>query len=153
MIDRLGVHQLDETNLVGDRTDAGQEFAEPSATLAVPAERELRRLDRQLLLGGHRRQPLAHAHRRRQFLAAPRLQARLVVEQIGVGGRAGLGEINYPLRLGWKLREACPPTGRRLAKARPKQRGQGRRADAGGSAPKELAPCKRQPVVRQKIHS
>ena len=155
MIDLLGVHRLDETNLVGDRANAGQEFAEPSATLAVLAELELRRLDRQFLLGGHCRQPLAHAHRRRQLLAAPRLQARLVVEQIGVGGRAGLGEINHPLSFGRKLWEACPPTGRRLALAVAvaKQRGQCRRADARGTAPKELAPRKRQPVVRQQIHS
>ena len=90
--------------------------------------------DRQLFAWRSSSSAVGHAHRRRQFLAAPRFQARLVVEQIGVRGRAGLGQINHPLGP-WPQSAGTPP-------ARPPAawRSPGPSSEAKAAAPMPVPP-------------
>lgn len=83
VIDRLGVHRLDEAQLVGDRADVRQQFADGRAALAVARHREVRSGKRELLLvRRHAGQALPHPDGRRQVLAVHRPQQRLVIEQV-----------------------------------------------------------------------
>ena len=89
VIDVLGVHALDEAELVGDRARVRQEVADPGAALAALLERAQRTDDRERgLAARHRRQALRLAHRGRQVLAVHALERRLVVERVDVRDRA-----------------------------------------------------------------
>ena len=106
VIDRLGVHRLDEAELVGDLRRVRQQLADPGAGLAVLRELEHRRRDRETgLRRGHAGEPLAHADRVGQLGAAQLRQLRLVVEQIHLRRRAGLEQIDHALRLGREVRQ------------------------------------------------
>ncbi len=111
VIDLLGMHGLDETELVGDFCGVGQEFADPGAALAMArelvnglgeGEARLRR--------GHRGEALALAHAGREFLAVALGERGLVVEglhlrrpaeheeiddALGLGGKVGVGEESF----------------------------------------------------------
>ena len=105
VVDRLGVHRLDDAELVHDLGGVRQQFADPGARLAVPGELELRSGDRKRpLKRGHAGQALPHADRRRQFLAVHRAQLRLVVEQLELRRPATLKEVDDALRARHEVR-------------------------------------------------
>ena len=82
------------------------QFADPGAGLAVLRELEERRRHREAgLRRGHAGEPLAHADRIGQLVAARGLRARLVVEQIHLRGRAGLEQIDDAFGLWRKVRQ------------------------------------------------
>ena len=51
VVDRLGVHRLDEAQIVGHAGGVRQQFADPGAALAVPGEAKLARGDRESVPG------------------------------------------------------------------------------------------------------
>ena len=104
MVDRLGVHRADDADVVGDRAGVRQEIAQPLPAAAIAAKAGDAGQDELALALRHRRQALAHLHRRRQELAAPARQAGLVVEQIDVRRRAGLHQVDDSLRLRREVR-------------------------------------------------
>ena len=98
MVNGFGVHGTDEAEVVGNGGDVRQELAHPRAASAVLRELEVAGLDRQLLASGHGGEPLAHADGIGKLLTAELLQHRLVIEEIVLGGSAGLCEVNDALR-------------------------------------------------------
>ena len=106
VIDRFGLQGLDDADVVGDLGGVRQQFAEPRAALAVLRELEDRRRGRKFrLIRRHAGEPLAHADGIRQIRSAPRLQVRLVIEEIELRRRAVLEEINHALGGGREMRK------------------------------------------------
>jgi len=63
VIDRIGVHRVDEAEIVHDVGGVREKFAEPDAGLAVLGEFEDARRDGKLgLVGGHSGEALAHSY-------------------------------------------------------------------------------------------
>ncbi len=138
MIDRLGVQRLHDRDVVGDRPDVRQQFADPGTAVAVLGELENRRRDRQRLLSrGHAGDPLPHADRGGQLLAVKLFQLRLVIEQVDVRRPAGHEEVDDSFHLRRQMRHRqhagdADGLGRiRCEEFRIHQRRQRCRADAG----------------------
>ena len=106
VIDLIRRHRLDEAQIVRHALEMRQPFADRRAAPAAAAEFRDARQDELLLVRRHRRQPLALAHRFRQFLARPLHQARFVVKQLQLRRPARLREKNHPLRLRREMRKA-----------------------------------------------
>ena len=70
VVDRLGVHRLDDAHLVGDRLHVREQVAHPRAVLAAAPARPQRRDDRiRRLAGGHPGEPLVALDRGGDLLA------------------------------------------------------------------------------------
>ena len=148
MVDRLRVHALDETELIGDLGGVRQKIAHPRAALAVLLERFDRR-EHQLPLRVARHR--AEAFPRQIFIGNRRpmqlLQFRLVIEQIDMRRRAIHEQINHPLRLRRKMRRD------RLRKTiATQQRRQRRTADAARGPSKKLPPRNQPLMFEQWVH-
>jgi hypothetical protein len=106
VVDRLGVHRLDEAQPVGDSGRVGEELADPRAAFAVTGERVLARGDRKTGLGRrHSGEPLAAANRIGELGPAEIGQARLPVEEVHLRRCARLEEVDDPFGLGGEVRE------------------------------------------------
>ena len=91
----------DDAKVVNDLGGVRQKLADPCAAVAMPSELILRGGDRfGLLFRRKRGQPLPLAHRIGQLGLVKPLKTRLVVEQVQLGGAAGLEQKDYPFR-GW----------------------------------------------------
>jgi hypothetical protein len=103
VVDRLGVHRVDEADLVRHRAGVRQQLGEPHSVLAVgmPREAEHAGSDRKARLArGHARQPLTIAHGIRQILIKARAQPGLVVVQIEVARRTLHVHVDHALGFG-----------------------------------------------------
>src|ERR1051325_2846177 len=123
-----------------------KQFAEPRSGLAVLREFEVRsRQWQRRLLCGHPSQPLATAHAFRKLFTVFLIEHRLVIEQVRLGGRAALKQINDPLRFRREIWESRQTTrcllfscsGDQLAR---KQAGQRNRSQAFGGFGKKMTP-------------
>ena len=107
MVDGLGVDALDDGQLVGLGCGVGEQLAEPCPRLAVLGELVLGGRDgKPFLLGGHRGEPLAHAHCIGQVGVKNLVERGLVVEQVNLWGGARHEKIDHPLGLGREVRQA-----------------------------------------------
>ena len=114
VVDLLGLHRLDDGDVVDDFGGVRQQLAEPGTLFAVLRELEDgRRSGKFGLKGTHAGEALAHADRFRQIGAALFRESRFVVEQIELGGRAVLEEIDDAFGGGRKVRVARNDTGDR----------------------------------------
>ncbi len=83
VIDRFGVHRIDDANVVRDLVVMRQHVADPLTTFAMLSERRNRRSRRKILLSrGHASQPLALANGIGQILTIQFGQRRLVIKRI-----------------------------------------------------------------------
>ena len=91
VVDRVGVHRLDDGDVVDDLRRVRQQLADPGAGLAVPAELELRSRHQQRRLPHRLRDALPLAHRVGDLRALELRQRRLVVERsrAATGRRTG----------------------------------------------------------------
>jgi len=104
MVDRLGVQGADEADLVGELRGVRQQFAQPHPAPAVLLKLEDRGRDRKTFLSrGHSGEALLAAHGVRQVLVKLRGEARLVVEEIDLRRRPGLGEPDHAFRPGGEV--------------------------------------------------
>ena len=160
VIDGIGLHGLDERDVVHHLAGVGQEFAQFRSGLSVLLELEHRRGYRQpILAGGHAGDPLALADRIREILAVKLAQQRLVIEQVDLRRRAGLEHVDHALRLGGEVREARETAGA-LGRLRAgpvalasQQARQGQRPDPRRGATEELPSRDRQFVLEVRIHA
>ncbi len=139
MIDGVGMHGLDDRDLVGDLAGVRQQFAQPHARRAMLLELEDRRRGRKGgLIRGHAGQALAHPHRFRQIAAAQLLKPGLVIEQVQLRGSAVLEQINDALGARREMRQSGQP--RAGAQIRREQGSEGGRAQPGARAAKKMPP-------------
>ena len=107
VIDRLGVHALDETKVIHDLGGVRHEFAHPSPRVPVLLKR-FHRFQHELAarVAGHGAETFAAkvflGHRSTMQL----VQTRFVIKEIDVGGGAVLEKVNDALGLGGKVRSA-----------------------------------------------
>ena len=161
MVDGVGVEAFDEAQFVGDPAGVGQEITDPGATLPVLPE-GLDRREHELAVGlaCHGAEALAADVGIGQWLSMEFEQLRLVVEEIDMGGRAILKQINGVLGLGRMMR----PCLRRKrwtwvgcrGPARSEQLAQSRKPQACARATEELAAgfTKQEFLVgHQRVHS
>jgi hypothetical protein len=100
VVDRLGPQRAHDAQLVGAGAEVRQQLADLETGLAAPAEQKARRRDRQpLLVAGHRRQPLAHAHRGRQLLAGARPQAGFWIPEVDLRHAAREEQVDLAIAL------------------------------------------------------
>ena len=101
MIDGFRIHRLDDADVIDDRCDIRQQFADPRTVFAVPREIENRRRAGQSSLAGrHRRDPLARADTLRQIFVEVVCQLGLVVVQVQLRRGVGHEQPDDPLRCG-----------------------------------------------------
>ena len=103
MIDLVGVHRLDEAQVVGDFPQVGQPLADGRAGLAAPLELGRAGLDELALTGGHGGQTLSASHGLGQFGPGQVGEARLVVEELDLRGSARLREEDHAFGLGGEV--------------------------------------------------
>ena len=89
MVDRVGVHRVDDTEIVRHLGQMRQQLAHPDAVLALAMELEHGRRDQLRLAFGHRGHALPHADALGQRLFEQFPEVRLVVEQIDLTWRTG----------------------------------------------------------------
>jgi len=92
VIDLIGGHRVDETDVIGHGSNVRQPFTDHRARLTVLQEFRAGRHDELLLIRRHRRQPLTLPNARRQFLACPLGQSGFVIIQLDLRRPARLGE-------------------------------------------------------------
>ncbi len=98
VVDGLGVHALDEAQLVGQRGGVRHQLAHPRAAFAVLLELERTAGERDRgLVDAHAGEPLAAADVVGQLFAVLFVQQRLVVEQVLLRRPAALEEIDDAL--------------------------------------------------------
>ena len=113
VVDRLGVHALDEAQLVGDALQVRHEVADPEPALAArPAARDRRHHEKLRLTAGHARHPLRALHARRNLLTREVVHRRLLIEEVDVRETAGLKQTQHPLSLRREVRHARKSAGR-----------------------------------------
>ncbi len=105
MVDGLGVHGLDEADVVGDARNMRQNITvDPGSGVAVLLHFEGSADQGQAgLVSGHRGEALPHTDRSWELLARVRLQLRLPVVKVNLRGSACLKQKNDSLRL-WRGR-------------------------------------------------
>jgi hypothetical protein len=106
VIELLGVHRLDEAQLVGNRRDVLERPGNPRARAAMLAE-ALRRAEQFRHAGGERETPAAQ-ERFGAVLARMAHQLRLKIEQIEVRRRPGQVQVDDVLRLAREVPGARP---------------------------------------------
>ena len=97
MVDVLGIHRLDEAQIVGDTTDMGEPFTNSCSALPAALELCTRPHHDLLLIGRHGRQPLAVSNGVRQQCSLQLCETRLPVEQLNLRRPARLRQVNHPL--------------------------------------------------------
>ena len=100
MVDLVGVHRLDEAQVVRDLPKVRQPFADGRAGLAAALEAGRAGLDQLALVRGHGGQALSAADGLGEFGAGQVGQAGLVVEELDLRGAAGLRQEDDALCLG-----------------------------------------------------
>ena len=96
MINRFGVHGLDQTDLVGNATGVRQQVADRDATLSARLNRLNGCVNQKLFLARrHSRHTLCSAHTVRQWRAVKLLKNGLMIKQIDVRRSARLKQINH----------------------------------------------------------
>jgi hypothetical protein len=106
VIDGAGVDGAHERDVIDDLRRVRQQLAGPHAALAVLRNLKHRRRDGQpRLAAGHGGDALALAHALRQILVKKGLQARLVIPQIELRGRAVHVQVDEAFRLRGKVRQ------------------------------------------------
>lgn len=133
VVDGLGVHRADEANLVADAGDVGEEFGDLGAGLAVLFKLVFGAGDREgFLAGGHAGFTLVGIDKVAEFLAEVFLELGFVVEEVLLGWRTALEEVDHALGLGRGFKGiAC--AGSLRAKVAIEHGGEGGDADAGGT--------------------
>jgi hypothetical protein len=156
MIDGVGEQRFDETQIVHDLGRFGEQFRDPSPRLAVLRELKPGGHDRKRgLARSHSGDPLAFAHRGRQFFPLPLDELGLVVEQVELRGAAVHEEVDDPPGARREMRRPQRAAGgrrgarghavrgtrrRRVCARRPDQRGQRCRANSHRTAAEEVPP-------------
>jgi len=148
VIDGLGVHRLDEAEVISDGPDVGEQFAHPDAGFPVALEVEHGSdAGKRGLSRGHSGDALAHADGAGQFLAVVLSELRFVVVEVDVGRPSGHEEEDDPFRLGSEVEGlehtvGGRPAGGRSLREEPgiEQRTEGGGAQAQSGAAKEMAP-------------
>ncbi len=137
MVDGLGVHALDEAQVVGNLGRVRQQIAQPGAALAVLLKLERRTDQRQArLVARHAGQTLLAANFGRQLGTVLFVQQRLVIEQVDLRRPAGLKQKNDPLG----FRREVRPLRRGGGRLRLQQLRQGDAAQAQAKAAQEVTP-------------
>ena len=109
VVDRLRVQALDDTNVVGDRLNIGQQVADPRAVFTAKFTRLQRRHHGiRALPARHPGEALRALDRRGDFQARVFVQHRFVVEKIDVREAAALKQAQHALRLRRKMGQARP---------------------------------------------
>ena len=166
VVDRLGVHRIDDADVVGDLAVVRQQVADPLPGFSVLFKGH-ERLGRgkALLTRGHAREPLALSNRIGQVLTVELFERRFVIKRVDLAGSTGLTQVDDPL--GLRLEMRGPGVARPVARAvflserrlgpgdrvGAQQVGQRRGADthpAGGS--QEMAACLLQQGFVQRVH-
>ena len=107
MIDRLGVHRADHRDVIRDGLHVRQQLAHLNARLTTALKGKFARCHGEPLLpAGHRGDALAVADGVRQVLVKMIRQARLVIEEIDLRRSPVHVQVNQPLGLGRKVRQA-----------------------------------------------
>lgn len=133
VVDGLGIHRADEANLVADSGDVGEEFGDFGAGLAVLFEGVFGACDgKGFLAGGHAGLALVGLDELAEFLTEVFLELGLVVEEVLLGRRAALEEVDHALGPGGGL-ESLACTGSLGAKVAIEHGGEGGDTDAGGA--------------------
>ena len=130
---------IDLTNaeVVGDLAMMGQEVAEPGARLAMLGELEVGAGERdRRLLGAHAGEPLGAADFGGELLAVFFVEQRFVVEEVLLGGAAGLEEVDDAFRLRGEGRGGGERIGEALLGEQGGERGA---AETGGRGAEEVA--------------
>lgn len=134
MIDGLGVHRLDETDVVSDAGDMGKEFGDFGAGLAVFFEFVFGAGNGEgFLARGHAGFSLVEVDKVSEFPAVVFLEFWFVVEEVLGGGGAGLEEVDHALGLWFGLESGF---GSQAVAQHGGERGD---TDAGGGLSEEVA--------------
>ena len=159
VVDGLGVHALDDAELVGDGLDPGQQIADPRALFAAAfAGFQGRHHGIRGLAAGHSGEPLRTLHAGRKLLAGVLVKHRFVVEEVHVREPAALEQAEHAFRLRRKMRQAQPgqPVAA-LGLGRAKQLGleeaaQGEAADSAGDIPEKRSAGEMRKSVDNGVH-
>ena len=104
MVDGLGIHVFDDTNVVGNFGGVRENFGERLARVTVLGELERRTGEGDGgLVARHAGEALATADLVGKLLAMHLVEERLGIVEIELGGATGLEEEDDPLRFGGKL--------------------------------------------------
>jgi len=161
MVDLLGYHRADNTNLVGDAGDVRKDLANLLLRLAPLAERMLRAQATQFLGSLKLCNRLAIGQRFGDGLAVHFRQGRLVIECLQMGRTTRHGKINDAPRAGrkrWRIGDTGPALGLlggslgRTQQLGVHQRSQRKSSDAPRRPAKELAAGQSQHVLKMRIH-
>ena len=107
VIDLLGVHRLDEAEIVDDLRRVRHQLADPGPRLSILLESECRWRDRErCLIRAHGGEPLALPDRVGQIHSPHFRELWLVVEELQLRRPAALKQINDSLGLRSKVRQA-----------------------------------------------
>jgi hypothetical protein len=103
MVEGIGLHRLDDGDIVHHLGEMRQQLAQLRPALAMAAELVLRRHER--AVGVDEGRPIALEQLGWRQLAIPFHQFGLVIEQFEMARRAGLEEVDHALRLGGEVGE------------------------------------------------
>ena len=99
VIHRLGVHRVDDTDLVRDLPCVGHEVRHPGAAVFVLLEvLEWSKNGILFVVSRHRAETNSGTNRLRNVLSVPRIHARLVVKEVEVRRATGLHQVDDPFR-------------------------------------------------------
>ena len=139
VVDRLGVQRTDDANLVGDAARVREEIADDGAAFAAGFEGPLAGLDGEAgLRSDHAGDALAAADRVGEVFVEALAEDGFLVEEIEVGGAAGLEETDDAFRFRREMREAGEGAGGRGGDG---ERGRGGGRRGAGVAAEELGEC------------
>ena len=110
VVDRFGVHRVDDAHIIGDLTVMRKDITDPLSTLAVLGEgsKTLGHGER-LLPGGHSGETLTLANGVGQFGAIQFFQRGLVVESLHLARSTGLAKVNDPFGFSREMGGAILP--------------------------------------------
>ena len=109
MVDSLGIHRLDEAQLVDEGGGLGEEVGDPGPAFAVLRKVGDLRDDGALgLPARHRAETLAAYHLIWNLSPVPSAQHRLIIEQIHMRRRAVLKEVDHSFGSGDEVRQGGP---------------------------------------------
>ena len=107
VVDRVGVQRTNDTQIVGDGAEVGQQFAQPQSALTVLAKFIATWLQGETgLTSNHAGDALAFAYRIRQILIEAFIEFRFGIEEIEVRRTTGLERADHPFGFRRKMRNA-----------------------------------------------